>query len=296
MRILITGAAGQLGTELCHQLEMGRCALGPLPAQLRGAEVTPVDLPDADLTKHAGADMLLRRYTPDVVINCAAFTQVDLAESEPDAAFAANALAARNLAMACEVAGAKLVHISTDYVFSGDSARAYAETDLPCPASVYGETKLLGEQYVRDFCCRWFIVRTAWLYGRTGGNFVKTMLKLTAENDSVKVVNDQRGNPTNAEDLAYHLLLLAATEEYGLYHCTGNGVCSWYEFASEIARLAGHSAEMIPCTTADFPRPAKRPANSALEHRMLRLTVGDHMRHWQDALADYISEMGHDTA
>ncbi|MDL2219146.1 dTDP-4-dehydrorhamnose reductase [Ruminococcaceae bacterium OttesenSCG-928-O06] len=291
MRILITGAAGQLGTELQRQLQNGQSALGAIPPQLLGAEVTGADLADGDLSVLAEARALVQRAKPDVVFNCAAFTNVDAAETQPDDAFAANALAPRNLAVVCEETGAKLVHVSTDYVFSGAGEVPFAESDLPRPASVYGKTKLLGEEYVRGFCRRWFIARTSWLYGRTGGNFVKTMLRLVQEQPEVRVVDDQRGNPTNAEDLAHHLLRLAATEEYGLYHITGGGVCTWYAFACEIARLAGAAGKIAPCTTAEFPRPAKRPQNSALEHTMLRRTIGDEMRPWQQALAQYIEEL-----
>lgn len=291
VEILITGAAGQLGTELQRQLKNGGSALGALPEALREAAVTPVDIADADLTSLHEAKTLVKRVAPDVVLNCAAFTNVDLCETEPDKAFAVNALAARNLAMACEQTGAALLHVSTDYVFSGTGDRPFCETDQPAPQSVYGATKLLGEEMVRGFCSRWFILRTAWLYGLEGSNFVKTILRLAREHGQVKVVNDQLGNPTNAEDLAHHMLRLAASEEYGLYHCTGGGVCSWYDFAKEIVRLAGLDVPVNPCTTEEFPRPAKRPAYSALEHTMLRLGPGDAMRPWQEALADYMSKL-----
>ncbi|MDL2252489.1 dTDP-4-dehydrorhamnose reductase [Ruminococcaceae bacterium OttesenSCG-928-I18] len=295
MRILITGANGQLGTELVRQLESGKSALGDIPKVLQGAVVAAVDIEDGDLTKLRVVQGLLAEHTPDVVINCAAFTNVDKCETERDTAFAANALAPRNLAIACEAAGAKLIHISTDYVFNGQGEIPFSEADLPAPRSVYGATKRLGEEYVRAFCSRWFIVRTAWLYGRQGGNFVKTILRVAKEKGELQVVNDQRGNPTNAEDLAHHLLLLAPTEEYGIYHGTGNGICSWYDFASEIVRLSGIKAQVKPCSTDEFyqqaKRQAERPAYSALDHSMLRATVGDHMRPWREALAPYIEEM-----
>jgi dTDP-4-dehydrorhamnose reductase len=209
---------------------------------------------------------------------------VNLCETEQQAAFRANALGPRNLALAAEKTGAKLLHVSTDYVFSGDGSRPYAEWEQPCPQSVYGKTKYLGEEYVKQFCSRYFIVRTAWLYGYTGGNFVKTMLRIAREKGSCRVVNDQRGNPTNAADLAHHLLKLLTTEEYGVYHATGNGECSWYEFTRKILEYAKIPAEVSPCTTAEYPTPAKRPAYSALDHAMLRATVGDEFRPWEDAL------------
>lgn len=291
MKILITGAAGQLGTELCRQLEAGGSALGPLGERARLATVIPVDIDDADLTCRKQAASLLRHHAPEVVINCAAFTNVNAAETQRDAAFAVNALAPRNLAMACEEVGAKLIHLSTDYVFGGAEGPPFTEADLPGPVSVYGATKLLGEEYVRAFCSRWFIVRTSWLYGRNGNNFVKTMLRLADEKGALTVVDDQRGNPTNAEDLAHHLLKLTPTKEYGLYHCTGTGICSWYDFAVAIMELSGRQVPVTPCKSDDYPSPAKRPANSALEHTMLRATVGDEMRPWREALAHYLSEM-----
>lgn len=290
MKLMITGASGQLGTEIRRQLQAGGSALGALPQKLQLATVIPVDLPDADLTKQAAATALLRRHAPDVVVNCAAFTNVDGCETQPDTAFAANALAARNVAAACEEVGAKLLHLSTDYVFSGEGTVAFNEAGATAPQSVYGATKLLGEEYVRQFSSRWFIIRTAWLYGRQGNNFVKTILKLAKERGQLQVVDDQRGNPTNAEDLAHHILKLAVTKEYGIYHCTGNGVCSWYEFTLEILRLAGVQANVQPCTSAEFPRPAKRPAFSALDHAMLRATIGDGMRPWQQALASFFAD------
>ncbi len=291
MKILITGAKGQLGTELLRQLENGKSALGSLPSALNQATVVGVDLEDVDLAELHPVQTLLKNEAPDVVINCAAFTNVDGCESDPDAAFAGNALAARNVAVACEKQGAKLIHVSTDYVFDGQGDTPFRESDIPSPQSVYGSTKLLGEQYVQSFCSKWFVVRTAWLYGREGNNFVKTMVCLAKERGALKVVDDQRGNPTNAEDLAHHLLQLTTSDEYGIYHCSGSGICSWYDFAAEIVRLSGIEATVEPVTSDEFPSPTKRPAFSALEHTMLRSTIGDNMRPWQEALADYMQQI-----
>ena len=227
----------------------------------------------------------------DAVINCAAFTNVNLCETERDTAFKANAIGPRNLAIAAERYGAKLVHVSTDYVFDGNGTKPYTEWDICAPASAYGASKYLGEEYIREFSTRYFIVRTSWLYGYYGNNFVKTMMRIANEKGACRVVCDQRGNPTNAADLAHHLLKLLTTEEYGVYHGTGNGECSWYEFTKEIVRLAGIEASVTPISTDEFPTPAKRPAYSALDNIMFRTGVGDEFRPWQEALECFIKNL-----
>lgn len=291
MNILITGCNGQLGSELAKNLKDGYTELGPIPDALRDAQVVCVDVTEMDITNYDAVVDLAEELELDVIINCAAYTNVNGCETDSDAAFRVNAIGARNLAMAAERFGAKLIHVSTDYVFAGDGSVPYTEWDLCDPQSVYGKTKYLGEQYVRDFCSRYFIVRTAWLYGYVGNNFVKTMLRLAREKGGAKVVADQRGNPTNAADLAHHILKLAAMEQYGIYHCTGAGECSWYDFASKIVEYAGIPAAITPCTTEEYPTPAKRPAYSSLDNRMLRNTVGDEMRDWQDALKCYLEHL-----
>lgn len=294
MKILITGANGQLGAELQKQLAAGESELGRLPDAVQNAAVTAVDVDKLDITDLAAVRAFVREEKPDVIINSAAFTNVDGCETNRDAAFAVNAIGPRNLAMAAEETGAKLVHVSTDYVFSGaeNGGIPLDETARTNPVSAYGSTKLLGEEYVRQFCHRSFVVRTAWLYSYTGKNFVFTMMNAGKKFGALTVVDDQRGNPTNAVDLAHHLLKLAASEEYGLYHCTGEGVCSWYEFACEIIRLSGTPATVAPCTSAEYaaknPAAANRPAWSALENRMLACTVGNEMRDWKDALACFM--------
>ena len=295
MKIMITGCRGQLGTELQKQLREGRCALGLLPERLKNAPVVAVDLPELDITDREATIAYVRRHQPDTVINCAAFTNVDGCETARDTAFKVNALGPRNLAMACDKIGARLIHISTDYVFSGrpNGGVPLDECAIPAPVSAYGETKLLGEQYVRDFSRRHIIVRTAWLYGAAGKNFVKTMVGLAKTHDEITVVNDQLGNPTNAVDLAYHILKLAVSHDYGTYHCTGNGVCSWYDFACEIIRLSGENCAVKPISSAAYaaahPQTANRPAWSALDNRMLRCTVGDEMRDWKTAIQDFFA-------
>ena len=288
MNILITGGRGQLGRELSAMLGAGYSELGALPACYSAANVVSVDMDELDICDAEAVCTFVADGGFDVILNCAAMTNVDACETDPETAYRVNAAGVRNLAAAAQRAGCKLVHVSTDYVFAGDSSAPYCEWDIPAPHTVYGKSKLLGEAFLREQCSRYFLVRTAWLYGREGKNFVKTILNLARQNGAITVVDDQRGNPTNAADLAFHLLKLAATEEYGVYHCTGNGVCSWYEFACEIVRLAGIPCEKTPCTTDDSARPARRPKHSALDNLALRCSVGDEMRPWQDALADFL--------
>ena len=295
MKILITGCRGQLGTELQRQLAAEGCVLGPLPERLRKATVIPVDVEELDITDREATISYIRRHQPDTVINCAAFTNVNGCETQRDAAYMVNAIGPRNLALACDKVNARLIHISTDYVFSGraNGGVPLDECAIPAPVSAYGDTKLLGERYVEQFCRRHIIVRTAWLYSYYGKNFVKTMVALGKTHDTVTVVDDQLGNPTNAVDLAYHILKLAVSHDYGVYHCTGNGICSWAEFAAAIMQCAGLACKVVPCTSAAYaaahPESANRPAWSALENRMLRCTVGDEMRSWQDALNDFFA-------
>lgn len=291
MKLLITGSSGQLGTELQRQLHKGESVLGKLPKGLTYSEVYCAKSDELDICDEAAVDKYIKRLCPDVVFHCASLTNVDGCEDMPGQAKRVNGEAAGYIARACEGIGAKMMFVSSDYVFSGEKHSAYTTED-PCdPQTAYGRSKLLGEQNVLRFCSRAFIVRTAWLYGFHGKNFVKTILRKAGESDSLQVVSDQFGNPTNAEDLAYHMFLLADTEKYGVYHCTGTGVCSWYEFALEIIRLSGLSCIIHPCMSAEYPQKAKRPAYSALDHSALTEAIGDRMRPWREALKDYISRM-----
>lgn len=293
MKILITGASGQLGTEIQRQLKNGGSALGCVPERLKNATVIATDVAELDITDRDATIAFVRRHQPDTIISCAAFTNVDGCETNPEAAFKVNAIGASNLAQAAERINARLIHVSTDYVFRGEGDKPLDESERVDPKSVYGKTKALGEEYVKNFCHRYFIVRTAWLYGYAGKNFVKTIVNAGKRFGRLEVVSDQLGNPTNAEDLAHHILQLAVSHDYGVYHCTGEGVCSWYEFASEIIRLSGVDATVAPCTSAEYsarhPAAADRPAWSALENRMLACTVGNHMRDWKEALADFFA-------
>lgn len=288
MRILISGANGQLGKELTRILNTGFAEIGEIPCTLKNADIINTDVDNLDITNINDVLSFVENERPQVIINCSAFTNVDLCETDKDTAFNVNSLGPRNLAIAAQKVNTKLIHISTDYVFSGDGNEPYCEYDICNPQSIYGKTKYLGEQYVKEFCSKYFIVRTSWLYGYEGNNFVKTIMNLAEQRESIKVVNDQRGNPTNANDLAYHILKLVDSNEYGIYHCTGNGECSWYDFACKIVEYANINCEVMPCTTEEFPRPAKRPSYSSLNNMMLKNTIGDKMRFWQDALKNFI--------
>lgn len=291
MKILITGAKGQLGSQLFNMIKERKSELGPIPSEYKNVEVTGIDLEDLDITDLESVKSYLKDLKPDLVINPAAYTNVDGCEEHEDLAFKANSIGARNIAMACEDIGAKLIHISTDYVFEGTGIVPYREYDLPNPVSVYGKTKLLGEKYIQQSSSRYFIVRTAWLYGYNGKNFVYTIRKAAAERGSLTVVNDQRGNPTNAEDLCYHILKLGVTEEYGIYHCTGLGECSWYDFACKIVEYSKIDCKVTPVTSDEYIRAAKRPSFSSLDNMMLRCSVGDEMRPWEEALKVFINNI-----
>lgn len=292
MKILITGAKGQLGREITLCLQNGKTELGVPDLLKQDNELILTDIDECDIAELDDLRALIGEGTLDLIINCAAYTNVNGCETNLETALRANAIGPRNLAILAKEKGAKLIHVSTDYVFAGDGTVPYREYDIKNPQSVYGKTKHLGEEYIKEQCEKYFIVRTSWLYGYYGGNFVKTMLRIAREKGACRVVADQRGNPTNAADLAHHLLKLATTEEYGIYHGTGNGECSWYEFTQEIVKLAGIDASVSPCTTEEFPSPAKRPAYSSLDNLMLRATVGDEFRPWREALAAFFAGGG----
>ena len=293
MRLLITGSKGQLGNEIRRCLADMRAEIGPIPACYEAAEADFIDVAELDITDGAAVSAWFDEHGPyDVVVNCAAFTNVDGCEANEAVALEVNALGPANLAEACERTGAKFVHVSTDYVFAGDNPAPRTEADPVCPISAYGRTKWAGELLAQKRCSRTFVVRTAWLYGYVGRNFVKTMMGLAQRNGAISVVADQYGNPTSANDLAYEILRIAQTEEYGTYHCTNEGTCSWYDFACAIVDGAGIACEKEPLTSAQykerFPNSATRPAYSSLENRKLQDTIGNEMRAWQDALASYL--------
>lgn len=293
-RVLVTGARGQLGGEIASLLAGGPSPLGPLGDAWDGCEVVLSDLSGEgcarlDVTDARAVRELVVGGGFDAVINCAAATDVDGCESNPGLARALNAAAPENLALACEEAGCTLMHVSTDYVLSGDDPLPQTEDAPAAPRTVYGMTKLEGERAVMGLCRRHFVVRTAWLYSGRGKNFVRTMLRLGATHESVRVVNDQFGSPTYAGDLAWEMLALLDTSAYGLYHCTGNGATSWDELARRIFRDAGLPCEVVGCTTEEWGAPAPRPAWSILDNKRLRDTIGDRMRSWDVALDDFLS-------
>ncbi|MBI6873663.1 dTDP-4-dehydrorhamnose reductase [Clostridium aciditolerans] len=291
MKILITGCRGQLGSQIINILKEGASELGTIPQDYRNSEIIGVDIEELDISNLELVKSFINEVKPDIVINSAAYTNVDSCENNRDLALKVNSLGPRNLAIACEQVDAKLIHISTDYVFRGNGTIPYREYDVTNPVSVYGETKLLGENYVRECCLRYFIVRTAWLYGYNGNNFVKTIMKAAKEKGHLEVVNDQRGNPTNAEDLAHHILKIALTDEYGIYHCTGTGECTWYDFAKAIVKFKEIECTVSPTTSNKINRAAERPAFSSLDNMMLRCSVGDEMRDWREALKVFLEKV-----
>ena len=288
MKLLITGAKGQLGNELLDMLSTGKSQIGEIDCSYKNSEILAIDIDELDIADESAVKKLVISFAPEIVINCAAMTNVDACETDPIAAMKANAIGARNIAVAAAQVGAKLVHVSTDYVFSGDAEAPYIEWDVCLPKTAYGKSKLLGEDYAMQQCKRTFVVRTAWLYGLVGKNFVKTMRMLGRTKEEISVVNDQRGNPTNANDLAHHILKIALTEEYGIYHCTNEGECSWFDFAKKIMQLSGLSCRVNPCTSEEYPSKTPRPKFSSLKKIMLESTVGNEMRSWEDAIEDYI--------
>lgn len=295
MRILITGASGQLGCELRRLLATGRAEIGPIPEAYDGAEVTYTDAADLDITDDGAVGAAVREGAYDLITNCAAATDVDGCEADEQRARLVNAIGAQNLARAADARGIPIVHVSTDYVFPGNAAGEREEADATAPISAYGRTKLEGEQLVAATCARHHIVRTAWLYGYVGKNFVKTMLRLGGSHDEVTVVDDQLGNPTSANDLAYEILRIALTDDYGIWHATNDGTCSWADLAEAVMEHAHLPCKVVRCTSAEYkashPASADRPAFSSLVNAHLRDTIGDEMRPWEEALASYLEHL-----
>lgn len=287
-KILVTGCNGQLGRAINQVYARDE-------AEFINTDVVESEgVAALDITDVEGVLAFVRQTKPDVIVNCAAHTNVDKCEEQWDLAYKINAIGPRNLSIAATEAGAKLIHVSTDYVFAGDGTRPYTEFDPVAPNSAYGKTKLEGERFVQQFARNYFIVRTAWLYG-DGKNFAKTMLRLSETHDKVSVVCDQIGSPTSALELARMIRTLEPTENYGLFHGTCEGYCSWADFAREVFRLAGKDTEVEYITTEEYqrrnPASAKRPAYSVLENYMLKLTGDYRMADWKDAVAEYMKDI-----
>ncbi|MDD2970578.1 MAG: dTDP-4-dehydrorhamnose reductase [Lachnospiraceae bacterium] len=282
-KLIITGCNGQLGRAMNRQY-----------AGNNAYELINTDVAELDITNIDKVMELVREVKPYAIINCAAHTNVNACETQGDLAYKINAIGPRNLSIAATETGAKMIQVSTDYVFPGNGTRPYTEFDQVGPASMYGYTKLAGENFVKDFAREYFILRTAWLYG-DGNNFVKTMLKLAENSDEVGVVADQFGTPTSAVELAKAIAYLVPTENYGTFHATCEGSCSWADFAEDIFRLAGKSTKVNRLTTAEytekFPASANRPAYSVLENYMFKLTSDFQFAQWQDAIEVYMKSL-----
>ncbi len=289
-KILITGANGQLGHALNKLLrEKGGCRIFNT-SRSAGKGEYPVEI--LDITSEEAVRQTVREICPDLIINCAAHTGVDQCELEKEAAYAMNALGPKYLAEAAKEAGAVFVQISTDYVFRGDKEGAYVEEDEADPQTVYGSTKLAGENFTREAGGKYFIVRVSWLYGE-GKNFVRTMLKLSETHKSLTVVNDQHGTPTSADELARAVLFLAERTEYGTYHASCEGETSWYLFAKKIFEYTGKQVEVLPVSSQEYKTVAKRPKNSVLENKKLNALSDFRMKDWQSALEEYLKELGY---
>ena len=284
MNILVTGANGQLGREIQRLSAVS-------PNNYTFTDVAELNVTDAGAVRQAVA-----QTRAEVIVNCAAYTNVERAEEDEEAADRLNRGAAENLARAAEANGATLIHVSTDYVFDGTAHTPYREDTAPSPLGAYGRTKLAGERAVMASGCRYLIFRTAWLYSEYGHNFLKTMLRLTSERDTLQVVFDQIGTPTYAGDLALAIFSIIESERYagneGVYHFTDEGVCSWYDFATEIAAAAGHdSCRIIPCHTSEFPTKAARPAYSVLDKSKIKETFGLEIPHWRESMLYCLKNM-----
>ncbi len=278
MRVFVTGGSGQLGWDVLRALER------------RGAECRGVSSRELNVADGGAVRAALTAYRPDAVIHCAAYTKVDQAEDCPERAMAVNAVGTGNVARACRELGAKMLYVSTDYVFPGTGGNFYETDDPTGPLNVYGRSKLAGERAVEETLERYFIVRTSWVFGRNGANFVRAMLRLAETRPALNVVCDQIGSPTYAADLAPLLCGMVDSEGYGIYHATNEGVCSWAAFAEEIFRAAGRTARVVPVTTADYGARAPRPANSRLSKRSLDAGGFARLPDWRDALARYLGE------
>ena len=283
MRVLVTGAKGQLGTDVMAELKSNNI-------EAVGIDREELDIVDAKACEEF-FDKANAEKRIDAVIHCAAYTAVDKAEDEQELSYNINALGTKNIATACKKFDMKLMYISTDYVFNGQGERPWEPDDEREPLNVYGKTKYEGELFVEEITKKYFIVRIAWVFGIAGNNFIKTMLKLAKERDSLTVVDDQIGSPTYTADLSKLLVSMIQTDKYGRYHATNEGYCSWYEFAKEIFKVAGVTINVAPVDSSAYPAKAKRPANSRMEKKKLDEMGFKRLPSWQDATRRYIEEL-----
>ncbi|MED4650733.1 MULTISPECIES: dTDP-4-dehydrorhamnose reductase [Bacillus] len=279
MKVLVTGAGGQLGKEFIAYFTE------------KGDTLYSFTRKELDVTDATSLNPIMKNLKPDLVLHCAAYTKVDAAEENWKEAYAINALGTRNIAVASEVIGAKLVYFSTDYVFDGMQARDYHEFDQTNPLNVYGASKLAGEEAVKNFHSRYFIMRTSWLYGGEGPNFVRTMQTLAQTKKELRVVCDQIGCPTYTKDLVCKTGEMIQTNQYGTYHVSNRGECSWFEFATRIFQEMGAGVKVIPVKTEEYGVKAERPRYSVLQHLCLELNGFAPMRQWEEALREYIIEI-----
>ena len=284
MKVLVTGCAGQLGYEVVRLLES------------RGVRCRGVDVKDFDLTDAAAVLSYVQQYVPDVIVHCAAYTNVDKAETEPEVCAAVNGMGTLYMVRAALSIGAKLVYISTDYVFSGAGNQPFETDDPYGPKNVYGVTKVQGEDAVRSLMTRYYILRTSWVFGKNGTNFVRTMLRLGAEKKEIRVVNDQVGSPTYARDLARVICDMISTEKYGIYHVRNEGFFSWADFAAMIMEKTGLPCRILPVPSSEYPTLARRPQNSRLSGKALRAAGFEPMPSVEDALDRYLEELREDPA
>ncbi len=274
MKIALTGSDGMLGCDISSVFS--------------DVQLTAFTLSDFDITDLDKSISVIKKINPDYLIHTAAYTDVDGSELDPEKAYLINGIGTRNVAIACEEIKCPIIYISTDYVFDGTKKEPYDEWDMPNPVNQYGLSKLLGEKFISSLTNRFYIVRTSWLYGKNGKNFVDTITRLLSEKKEIEVVDDQVGSPTYTYDLAEKLKEIIG-RGYGIYHITNSSSCSWYEFASEIARLKSGKTKIKPTTTEKFNLPAGRPSYSVLDNSMLRLEGMKELRHWKEALQDYLS-------
>ncbi|MBJ8006853.1 dTDP-4-dehydrorhamnose reductase [Bacillus mycoides] len=279
MKVLVTGAKGQLGQDVL-------CLLENQPWEVYGFGREELDITNEEQVREK-----VLSIKPDIIIHTAAYTQVDQAESDEETAFKVNAEGTKYLAQAAEAVEAKFCYVSTDYVFDGTTNKPYKADDQTNPQTVYGRSKLVGEQYTQEYCSKSYIVRTSWVFGLYGNNFVKTMLRLAEEKKELGVVHDQVGSPTYTTDLASFIINLVQTDKYGVYHGSNSGVCSWYEFAKEIFEQSNIEIVVNPLTTEDFPRPAARPKYSVLDKGMIEESGFEPFQDWKKALKDFLKKV-----